>query len=234
MTPAAVSAFLLHSTAFTDQKLLLDLLLPGQGRVRAVARRPTKKHSGRSQWPLFCLCWVELTGQSELKTVRRIEEQQAAFALQGEWLFSALYLNELICRLFPANALADALFDIYHHSISSLWLIQNQSLSEQARPKLEQLLREAELSLLQELGVPVDCSVDALGEPLQSDCFYQWQHEYGFVASMQGWSGADLLAISQADWQTDSLRCAKQLNRQLLRPLLGPAPLHSRRLFRQD
>ena len=234
MVEAAVSAFLLHSTAFMDQKLLLDLLIPGQGRVRAVARRPAKKHSGRSTWPLFCLCWVELSGQGELKTVRRIEEQQAALPLQGEWLFSGLYLNELICRLFPANALADALFDIYQRSVEKLWLLQNQQCGEQARPRLEQLLRETELLLLQELGVPVDCSVDAQGQPLSSDGCYQWQHEYGFVAALQGWSGADLLAISQSDWHLASLRCAKQLNRQLLRPLLGQTPLHSRSLFRQD
>ncbi len=234
MTQAAVPAFLLHSTAFQDQKLLLDLLLPEQGRVRAVARRPTKKHSGRSQWPLFCLCWVELSGLGELRTVRRIEEQQAALQLQGEWLFSGLYLNELICRLFPANALADTLFEIYQRSIQNLWVLQMQGSGAQARPQLEQLLRETELLLLQELGVPVDCSVDANGEPLNRNCCYQWHHEFGFVAALQGWSGADLLAISQHDWQSTSLRCAKQLNRQLLRPLLGQTPLHSRSLFRQD
>ncbi len=234
MAEGAVSAFLLHSTAFQDQKLILDLLLPNQGRVRAVARRPAKKHSGRSQWPLFCLCWVELSGQGELRTVRRIEEQQAALALQGEWLFSALYLNELICRLFPANTQADELFEIYQHSVQALWQLQLQGNAQTARPLLEQQLREAELALLQELGIPVDCSVDAEGVPLRSDGCYQWQHEYGFVAALQGWSGADLLAISQADWQSSSLRCAKQLNRQLLRPLLGHAPLHSRQLFRQD
>ena len=50
----------------------------------------------------------------------------------------------------------------------------------------------------------------------------------------RAFSGADLSAISRGDWQSASLRCAKQLNRQLLRPLLGPAPLHSRSLFRQD
>ena len=89
-------------------------------------------------------------------------------------------------------------------------------------------------SHMQELGVPVDCSVDAEGELINSVCYYQWQHEYGFVAAPQGFLGADLLAISQGDWHSSSLRCAKQLNRQLLRPLLGQTPLHSRSLFRQD
>ena len=234
MTGHAVSAYLLHSVAFQDQKLLLDLLIPGQGRIRAVARRPAKKHSGRSQWPLFCLCWVELSGQSELRTVRRIEEQQAALPLQKEWLFSALYLNELICRLFPAQVFAETLFEIYQQAVQSLWALQLAANSEQARAELEQVLRQTELLLLQELGVPVDCSVDAQGELLNSDCYYQWQHEYGFVTAPQGFLGADLLAISQGDWHSSSLRCAKQLNRQLLRPLLGPAPLHSRSLFRQD
>jgi DNA repair protein RecO (recombination protein O) len=234
MNGHAVSAYLLHSVAFQDQKLLLDLLIPAQGRVRAVARRPAKKHSGRSTWPLFCLCWVELTGQGELRTVRRIEEQQAALALQGEWLFSALYLNELICRLFPANALAEELFEIYQRSVQALWTLQLQGAAQANRPLLEQLLRQTELALLQELGIAVDCSVDAEGAALQPDCCYQWQHEYGFVAAVQGWSGADLLAISAGDWHSASLRCAKQLNRQLLQPLLGHAPLLSRQLFRPE
>lgn len=234
MNGHAVSAYLLHSVAFQDQKLLLDLLIPGQGRVRAVARRPAKKHSGRTTWPLFCLYWVELSGQSELSTVRRIEEQQAALPLQGEWLFSAMYLNELICRLFPAQVQADTLFDIYRQGIQSLWALQTAGNHALARPQLEQVLRQSELLLLQELGVPVDCSVDAEGELLDSGRYYQWQHEYGFVTAPQGFLGADLLAISQGDWHSSSLRCAKQLNRQLLRPFLGQAPLHSRSLFRQD
>lgn len=233
MTANAVSAYLLHSTAFEDQKLILDLLIPAQGRVRAVARRPAKKHSGRSQWPLFCLCWVELSGRGELRTVRRIEEQQPALSLQGEWLFGALYLNELLCRLFPANALAEDLFDIYQHAVQQLWLGQQQA-EDGARARLEQQLRETELALLQELGIAVDCSVDGAGVPIAAEVCYQWQPEYGFVIATAGWSGADLQAISRGDWYPSSLRSAKQLNRQLLRPLLGHAPLHSRSLFRQD
>lgn len=232
MSSNAVSAYVLHSVAFQDQKLLLDLLIPAQGRVRAVARRPAKKTSGRSQWPLFCLYWIELGGQGELKTIRRIEEQHSALPLQGEWLFGALYLNELICRLFPAGMLAEAVFAIYQHSVQQFWQLQQQSQSP-ARQQLEQVLRQTELALLQELGIAVDCSVDAQGEPLLPQQHYQWQHEYGFVHAAQGWSGADLLAISAGDWHTASLRCAKQLSRQLLQPLLGQTPLHSRSLFRQ-
>ncbi len=100
---AFAPAYLLHSIAFRDDKLLLDLLLPELGRLRAVARRPGKKQGGRSHWPQFALLSLQLSGRGELKTVRSLEEQQPALHFHGDFLFSAMYLNELICRIWPQD-----------------------------------------------------------------------------------------------------------------------------------
>jgi len=231
-------AYLLHSIAYRDDKLLLDLLLPELGRLRAVARRPGKKQGGRSHWPQFALLSVQLTGRGELKTVRSLEEQQPALQFHGDFLFSAMYLNELICRIWPQDVGSDSLFSLYQHSIHALQ-------AAQPHPGLLQpVLRNFELALLSELGLPVDFMQDAEGEPLQADGCYLWQPEAGFsrIAQnlapfdgrpSQGWSGQALLAIAQQQWHDEALRAAKQLSRVLLKPLLGDKPLVSRSLFQR-
>lgn len=231
-------AYLLHSIAYRDDKLLLDLLLPELGRLRAVARRPGKKQGGRSHWPQFALLSVQLTGRGELKTVRSLEEQQPALQFHGDFLFSAMYLNELICRIWPQDVGSDSLFSLYQHSIHGLQ-------AAQPHPGLLQpVLRNFELALLSELGLPVDFMQDADGEPLQADGCYLWQPEAGFsrIAQnsapfdgrpSQGWSGQALLAIAQQQWHDEALRAAKQLSRVLLKPLLGDKPLVSRSLFQR-
>lgn len=219
------AAYLLHSRPFQDDKLLLDLLLQAGGRVRAVARRPSKKKGGRSQWPLFTLCQLQLSGNSALKMVLSIEESAVSMPLQGTFLFSGLYLNELICRIWPADAHSDDLFELYQQSLQHLVRYQGDPLM------LEPILRQFELSLLAELGIAVDFNTDAYGHAIDVASYYQWQTEQGFVVALQGFLGADLQAIAQGQWQPSSLRCAKHLTRLLLKPLLGSQPLQSRALF---
>lgn len=218
-------AYLLHSRPFQDDKLLLDLLLQDGGRVRAVARRPSKKKGGRSQWPLFTLCQLQLAGRGELKTVLAIEETTVSLPLQGEFLFSAFYLNELICRIWPADAHSDGLFSLYQQSLHNLVRYQGDP------AMLQPILRQFEFALLAELGIAVDFHLDMDGNPLVASSYYQWQSEQGFMPALQGFSGADLQAVAAGNWYQDSLRCAKQLSRLLLKPLLGSQPLKSRALF---
>lgn len=231
MAAQGLNAYLLHSKPFQDQKLLVDLLVEGLGRVRAVARRPAKKQ-GRSQYPLFCPLWLELSGQGELKTVRRLEEQQAQLQLSGRWLFSAMYLNELICRLFPATVPAETLFLQYRQSLQLLSQMAAADSNELTQKVLlEAILRRFELAVLAELGLPLDLTHCIDGEAINPAGFYRWQPEQGLMRSGHGFAGADLLAVAAGDWQESSLRCAKLLCRQLLQPLLGNAPLVSRQLF---
>ncbi|MCT6698990.1 DNA repair protein RecO [Rheinheimera sp. 4Y26] len=235
MTTGFSPAYLLHSRAFRDDKLLLDLLLPEQGRLRAVARRPGKKQGGRSNWPAFALLAVQLTGRGELKTVRALEEQQPALQFQGDFLFSAMYINELLCRIWPQDVASEHLFALYQQSLLDL-------AAAQPHPGLLQpVLRRFELMLLAELGVPVDFAFDAQQQPLAVDGLYQWQAEVGLVRTGfidangrqhgVGWPGDALMAIERGQWHDKAQRVAKQLCRYLLQPLLGNQPLASRALF---
>ena len=113
-------AFILHSRAFKEQQLLVQLLLPELGRVSAVMRKSSSKKQQRLSLQPFQLLQLELVGRAELKTVSKAEEAGPAFLLQGEKLFGAMYLNELICRLWPENVGSDLLFDLYQQTLQQL------------------------------------------------------------------------------------------------------------------
>ncbi|CAM5196061.1 DNA repair protein RecO [Alishewanella longhuensis] len=233
-------AYILHSRPYQEDKLLLQLLLPEKGRLTAVIRRRSgKQHRALQPFQLFA---VALTGRSSLQTVKQLEEQAAANMYSGKVLFSGLYINELICRLWPTDLASECLFTHYQAVLGALAQAQLQA------DLLEPCLRQFEFALLSELGVMPDWHYDAMQQPIQVDLYYHYLPEQGFITVMPdlslsahcnrlaapSWQGKQLLAIAQADWHEQAtLVAAKQLSRQLLAPLLGDKPLASRALFSQ-
>ena len=51
---------------------------------------------------------------------RRIFKSNTWGQFQGDFLFSAMYLNELLCRIWPQDVGSDQLFALYQHSIQAL------------------------------------------------------------------------------------------------------------------
>ena len=88
-------AYVLHSRAYRETSALVDFLTP-QGRLRAVLRSARGK-AGTLARPFVAL-EVEFRGRGELKNVGRMEAAGASNWLNGEALFSGLYLNEQIGR----------------------------------------------------------------------------------------------------------------------------------------
>lgn len=216
-------AFVLHSRPYQENKQLLSLIMPELGRCHAILRRRQGKQQRAAQ--PFQPYLVSLGGRSELKTLYTVEEQGPPLLLSGRVLFSGFYLNELVCRIWPADQASEQLYRIYYQAIRQLSAATDDTL-------LQLSLRCFELALLTELGVMPDLSCDHLGEPVQHATRYRYIAEQGLVPSATGWSGQYFLALQQQDWQhPDLLQLAKQLNRQLLQPLLGDKPLQSRALF---
>jgi len=226
-------AYILHSRPFQEDKLLLQLLLPEQGRIDAVIRKRQGKQY-RSLQP-FQLFSIALVGRGSLKNVRQLEEQHPAHQLSGKVLFSGLYINELICRLWPTDTAAEQLFTSYEMALQSLALAQHAS------EQLEPCLRQFEFSLLAELGVLPDWDYDALQQGLQAEQYYYYAPEHGFMPISQqtpypkhAWQGRQLWAIAAQQWhEPETLLAAKLLSRHLFAPLLGNKPLASRALFNQ-
>ena len=216
-------AFILHSRPYKETSALMDVFTPA-GRLRAVLRGARGK-LGSVARP-FSMLDIELRGRSELKTISRIEPAGAFNFLQGQSLFCAMYLNELLVRLLPLNDPQPVLFEHYQLTIQGL---------AHALP-IEPLLRTFEWRLLEQLGYGFSFELDIAGQALQEQMLYRLVPESGFEAVPQFspgvFLGADILALSATDWQQKStLHTAKRLMRQALAAHLGGRPLMSRELF---
>ncbi|CAM3765799.1 DNA repair protein RecO [Rheinheimera salexigens] len=219
-----IAGYILHRRALGEDKLILQLLMPEIGRISAVVR----KRSGKQRVALqpFQAYSLQLTGRSELKTIAKIEELAPAFNLQGKVLFSAMYINELICRIWPNDLATDQLFGLYQQSLQQLAEVTD------AVVDLEPCLRQFEFELLIELGIAIDWTCDHSGQTIIAQQHYQWLAEQGFVPAKTGWLGQHLVNIGNQYWaDSDTRRSAKQLSRVLLAPLLGAKPLASKALF---
>ncbi|MDG9885001.1 DNA repair protein RecO [Pseudomonas sp. GD04058] len=223
--PEALPAYVLHNRAYRETSALVDFLTP-QGRFRAVMRRARGK--GGSLARPFVPLELELRGRGELKNVGRLDSVGVAAWLHGDALFSGLYLNELLIRLLPAEDPHPALFVHYAATL--------QALAEGRA--LEPLLRSFEWRLLDELGYAFALDQDINGDVLEPDGWYRLQTDAGLerVWLLQPglFSGRDLAAMAQADWEAPGvLAAAKRLMRQALAVHLGGRPLVSRELFRK-
>lgn len=140
-------AYLLHSRPFRDSSLLVDLLSEEHGHVSAIVYVGKSKKSNKKGLlqPFACL-QIELKGQGDLKSLSRLEHAEKSINLASQHLYSGFYLNELMVRLLPENIPCPILFNLYQACLTRL----------SAQQAIEPLLREFELTLLNELGMSLD------------------------------------------------------------------------------
>ena len=228
-------AYLLHSRPYRDTSALVDLLTLDYGLVRAVARgvRGRRRRVALQQHqPLL----VSLGGRGELLTLNHVEAAAPGFFLSGKYLYSALYMNELLVRLLQVYEPHEELYRAYQAGLLGLQRIG--SLPADARA-VAQPGRRFEWSVLGELGYQPDLvSVD-------ENNVYCLTADAGFEAVFGKKDDTfsveallllqDLLEHPEADvspaWTPVMRTTAKRLMRQALGPLLGSRPLMSRRLF---
>ncbi|MBK3847997.1 MULTISPECIES: DNA repair protein RecO [Stutzerimonas] len=219
----AQTAFVLHSRPYRESSALVDFFTP-EGRLRAVLRGARGK-AGTLARP-FVPLEVEFRGRGDLKSVGRLDSAGLAYWLDGNALFSGMYLNELLIRLLPAEDAHPAMFDHYAATLPAL----------AAKRPLEPILRSFEWRLLTELGYGFALDRDVADQPIAGDRLYRLLPETGLepVGHFQPglFNGAELLAMAEADWSVPgALAAAKRLMRQALAPHLGGRPLVSRELF---
>lgn len=227
MSVALSPAYVLHSRPYRDSSALVDLLTLHHGLQRVVWRGARGQRRKLSPQPFVPLL-VGLLGRSELKTLTQAEVAGQFALLQGEKLFSGMYLNELLVRLLASGDPQPLLFAAYQQVLEQL--AQNAP--------LEPTLRRFEWQLLDVLGYGFSLSTDAQGQPLDPQQGYVWHAGAGLqrvqdpLLSGAGLAGYALLAMAADDWTaTTTLRAAKLLMRQALAVHLGDRPLVSRQLF---
>lgn len=232
MSSNAARAYLLHARKYRDSAILIELLCSERGRVAAVARGVGPSRAGALKRALlqpFQPLIVQLTGRSELRSLRSVESSGPAFALSGEALLCALYINELLVRVLAREDPCDDIFVAYQLAL--------QSLSAAPATELDLTLRHFEWALLIHAGYALDIEIDGdSGEAVLPDRWYRFDPDVGLVRVHgeqpdHGFSGQDLIAIANADFTLSSRRTFKRLTRTALAPMVGARPLMSRSLF---
>ena len=223
-------AYILHTRPYRDTSMLVDVITRDAGRIGLVVRGVrSRKTPKRNLLNPFTRLLISYQGKTDLKLLTHFEAESVPLSLNGNYLFSGFYLNELILRLLPEMDAHEDLFFFYERSL--------QELSQQK--DLEPILRKFELQLLESLGYGVNFGLDAIsGMPVSSATHYCLDPAQGFYCADENvpanfqFSGQHICAIAENDFSaTEVKQTAKRITRILLKPLLGSKPLMSRELF---
>lgn len=233
-------AYVLHTRPFLNTSLLVDFFCLDYGRIRAVAKGARREKSKyRSFLQLFHPLLVSLSGRGEVKTVTGIESGLSAIQLQGDRLFSGLYLNELLSRLLLNHVEHTALYKAYQESLVAL----------QGSSNIELVLRRFELNLLAELGYGINLESDCRSNrPIAEADYYHYTPDIGFEivngvtepaadgiaqrVNPKLFAGSHLIALKNFQLENREVaQAAKRLLRITLNAHLGEKPLQSRSLF---
>lgn len=223
-------AFVLHTRAYRDTSLLLEVFTINHGRLSLIARGV---RNGKHRWRHLLMPFrqVELTwsGNGELQTLTQLESGGDCFDLRAKALFCGFYLNELILYLLPKQDTYTDIFELYGRTLR---MLQNQH-------QLEPCLRYFERHLLRMLGYDTGFEQDCNGEHIESESVYLYRSEYGFIPVKQQidatqvlYRGQTLLDIDKDHYASEqTLSQAKQLFRTKLQFLLGHKQIKSREMF---
>jgi DNA repair protein RecO (recombination protein O) len=219
--------FVLHSYAWRETSLIVEVFTRDHGRMALVARgakRPTSQFRGLlGPFSPLALSW---SGRNEIKSLVRVEWLGGLAPLRGDGLLSAFYLNELLVRLLERGDAHEQLFRAYIGALRTLANDEDQ----------RACLRGFEMDLLREMGYlpPLDHGAD--GAPLEPA---RWYH----VDSQRGWlltdapdelsvRGATIAAMAAREFsRPEAAVQAKSLLRQLIRYHLNGQPLNTRRIL---
>lgn len=229
MSDVTDNAYVLHSRAYTDSRIIIEFFTENHGRVAGIFRLPSRKRHFKPQpFTLYSIHW---RWGAELKTILFLDPIANPEALVGKASYCGLYLNELILRLLGKEDAYPAIFGAYSAALRALV----------ETGQLDAPLRYFELALLAELGYAVDFDFDTSGNPIAASCnvIYRFNTGEGFSVYTEShervanlYSGAVLREIAARNFSDVSVKsAAKQLCRACLAPLLGAKPLKSRELF---
>ena len=224
-------AFVLHSYAFRETSLILDVFSRSHGRLAMVARGARRpKSSLRGLLMNFQPLLLSWFGKGEVRTLHSAEWQGGQPYLQGTALMCGFYLNELLLSLLARDDPHQQLFDYYRATLQRLAQETDHAAT----------LRCFEKYFLQELGYALVLEREASsGKAIQAKVCYRYVVEQGALPD-DGDARAGLAVLGKtmldmaADDYTDPITAqqSKQLMRVLLNHHLGGKALHTRELIK--
>ena len=223
--------FILHSRAYRETSLLLDVFSSQYGRINLVARGVKGKRSNQSilLQPARKLD-LSFGMKSDLGTLYSVEDTGVRYQLTGTRMISCFYMNELLVRMLHKHEAHPELFTIYEKSIMQL----HQGDDE------EWVLRVFEKHLLNSLGYGLILDHDVTtGEIIDQDRKYYYQIDRGPLvekpenARSITVSGKTLLSLdNESNWNKAIASESKSLLRSVLAAHTGDRPLGSRELYK--
>ena len=240
-------AFVLHTIAWRETSLIVEVFTRTHGRLGLIAkgaRRPRSALRGLLQ--PFQPLEIRWAGKSELRNLIGAEWVGGLATLSGAAIMPGFYLNELMVRLLARDDAHPVLFDDY---LATLGLLAKNSESSD-RELTEPILRRFECNLLRELGyAPVfDREAGHDAPAINAARFYHVDPQTGIrcispeSVNQDSYHGSTLLALASADRSIEQAVHAlqdaqvaaesKRLLRMLLGHHLGEEGLHSRQVMR--
>jgi DNA repair protein RecO (recombination protein O) len=221
--------FVLHSYAYKETSLIVEVFTRDHGRVALVAKGAKRPHSRlRGVLQTFQPLALGWSGRSEMRTLTAAEWVGGMPPLERAALLCGFYLNELLMKLLARDDPHAALFD---HYVATL----NQLAHGEPAPIV---LRKFERALLQYTGVAGDLTLcTRSGQAVEPGTSYVVEPEHGVRPALPSdtaprVSGKTLLDMAQENYadavtQTQS----KFLMRFLLAHQLAGAPLNTRQIL---
>ena len=206
--------YVLHTYAFKETSLVVELFSKAHGRVATVAKGARRPRSAmRGQLQSFQMLAATWSGKNELKTLHSLEWADGLVLLQGEALMCGFYLNELLLRLLPREDAYEQLFDYYQATVKAL--------SSGVQPAMH--LRRFELKMLQEMGYAVPLDFDENDSPIVANLQYRYVAELGACAFTGAENGVVLSGQTLIDMAKDAYDNiqTQQQSKQLMRYLLA-------------
>lgn len=114
------TAFLLHSSAWSESSLVARLYSREHGLLLAVAKGAKRPYSSLKPVLLhFQPLLVSWSGKSDIKTLTKAEIN-GFLKISGETLMSAWYMNELLLKFVAPEDPEPAIYDLYEKCLTDL------------------------------------------------------------------------------------------------------------------
>ena len=230
-------AFVLHTRAFKETSLLVDLFTKNLGRINVVAKGARKPKSPlRSVLTPASLFAVSFSGKTELKNLNACELLNHYSLSMPVSFNSIVYVNELLIKATEKEDPHEEIFNQYQ-------LLCEGLSNKKESIEIEVLLRSFELVLLQELGYGIDLSFESIsGNQIKPKDKYIFDPSLGFtklqtdsIKSNGVFLGKDILNFSNGDLsEKDSRMASKQIMRLALDHHLGNKSLNIRKYLSKE
>ncbi|MGX5173528.1 DNA repair protein RecO [Aliikangiella sp. IMCC44653] len=234
-TAIETQGFVLHSRAFQENSLTLQLFTLDYGFISAIGKgiKSKKSQARKALLQPFNLLNFVLAGRGNLKTITQVDASELlltnTFVNAPKAMACGYYCNELLTRCLPEQQEFPEVFGAYKETLIALSTTQ----------ELEELhgqLRRFEMYLLKQLGHAPDFNFDTQGKPINAECFYQLFPDSGFqltAAPLRGnlVSGAAIIGLANNQISTKIATESKLVMQLLLRQVIGNRPLQSRKMW---